>query len=563
MSQHAAFDLRILWILLACRLVPSPVSAQSLTIPTALSVQPPAGVSVRQLTVDDAVRLALEQNLNIQVQRFSPLISDMSVAQARTAWTPVVSTTLTTTGRDSPANSFLSGAQDKLTDGQLWTGVNYSQAFPWGGSTALAWDGSRSTSNNLFSNFNPTLQTNLAFQYVQPLLRNFKIDSARQQLLVTRKNREISDVELRQTVVSTVRNVKNTYWDLAYTLASVVVQEQSLELARQSARDTRSRVEIGTMAPIDIVAADAEVAAREEAVIVAEGAIEQAQDRLRSLILDPKTPDFWNVRFELTDVAPLQVQQINVDAAVQNALSIRTDLQQARKTLESNDIQLLYARNQTLPDVNLEVNYGLTGLGGTEFVRGAGFPGPIVGQIDRRFGSVLGDLFANSFPNWSLTVRVGYPIGVTPAEANLARARLQYSQSQTQIRDLELQVATQVRDAARQVNTNAKRVETTRAARELNERRLEAEQKKFTAGTSTSFFVFQAQRDLSQARNNELQATLDYNKSLVDFETVQETSLSGGNGSVTVLTTGSTGAASGTTTATAPLPAARGAQRLP
>jgi outer membrane protein len=263
-------------------------------------------------------------------------------------------------------------------------------------------------------------------------------------------------------------------------------------------------------------------------------------------------------------VAPLQVQLINLDAAVQNALSIRTDLQQARKTLESNDIQLLYARNQTLPDVNLEVNYGLTGLGGTRFLRGQGFPGPIIGQLDRGFGSVLGDLFTNNFPNWSLTVRLGYPIGFTPAEANLARARLQYTQSQTQIRNLELQVTTQVRDAARQVNTNAKRVETTRAARELNERRLEAEQKKFTAGTSTSFFVFQAQRDLSQARNNELQATLDYNKSLVDFETVQETSLGGGSGSVTVLTSGSTAAgASGTDTATTTTPSAQGAQGPP
>jgi outer membrane protein TolC len=261
---------------------------------------------------------------------------------------------------------------------------------------------------------------------------------------------------------------------------------------------------------------------------------------------------------------PLQAQPIDLDAAVQNALSKRTDLQQARKTLESNDIQLLYARNQTLPDLNLEVNYGLTGLGGTQFLRGQGFPGPIIGQIDRGLGSVIGDLFTNSFPNWSFTVRLGYPIGLGSAEATLARARLQYTQAQTQIRNLELQVATQVRDAARQVNTNAKRVETTRVARELNDRRLEAEQKKFTAGTSTSFFVFQAQRDLAQARNNELRAALDYNKSLVDFETVQESSLGGGSGSVTVLTSGSTAAgAGGTGTPTSTTPSTQGAQGPP
>jgi outer membrane protein TolC len=381
----------------------------------------------------------------------------------------------------------------------------------------------------------------LAFQYAQPLLRNFSIDVARQQLLVARKNREMSDVQVRQTVVTTLRNVKNTYWDLAYALGSLAVQQQSLDLARQSVRDTRARVEIGTMAPIDVVAAEAEVAQREEAVIVAEASIDQAEDRLRALLLDPATSDFWDVRFELTDVAPLQLQSIDVDGAVRNALTTRTDLQQARKTLDSSDISVRAARNQTLPDLNLQLNYGLSGLGGTQFVRGSGFPGPVVGQIDRGFGSVLGDLVRNDFPNWSFSVAVGYPMGLATSETTLARARLQYSQTQTQIRNIELQVATQVRDAARRVTTNVKRVESTRVARELNNRRLEAEEKKAAAGTSTSFFVFQAQRDLAQAQNNELRATLDYNKSVVDFETVQESPVVGE--SIAVATSSATGAA--------------------
>lgn len=507
-------------------------------LPVAVRAQTPASGSVRRLTIDDAVRLALEQNLSLRVERFNPQISDLSLAQARTAWTPAVRTTLTTTGRDAPVNSFLSGAQNKVTSGLFSSAVDVTQAFPWGGSASASWDSSRSTTNNLFSNFNPTLQSNVAFQYVQPFARNFRIDAARQQLLVTRKDREISDVQLRQTVVNTVRNVKNGYWDLAYAVASLAVQQQSLDLARRSVRDTRARVEIGTMAPIDIVAADAEVAQREEAVIVAEAAIEQTEDRLRSLILDPAIPDFWNVHFELTDVTPLQVQPIDLDAAVRNASINRTDLQQARKTLESSDINLRYLRNQTLPDVNLQLNYGLTGLGGTQFVRGQGFPGPVVGQLEHGFGSVLGDVFRNDFPNWSLSVTLGYPIGVAAAEANFARARLQYTQSETQIRNLELQVVTQVRDAGRQAHTNAKRVESTRVARQLSEQRLQAEEKKSAAGTSTSFFVFQAQRDLAQARNNELRATLDYTRSLVDFETVQESSLGGNGGSVTVATSG-------------------------
>jgi len=137
----------------------------------------------------------------------------------------------------------------------------------------------------------------------------------------------------------------------------------------------------------------------------------------------------------------------------------------------------------------------------------------------------MGDIFTKDFPTWTLGVTVGYPIGTSSAEANLARSRLEQSQSGLQLRSLELQTATQVRDVGRQVNTNLKRVDATRAARELAQRRLEAEQKKFTVGMSTSFLVFQAQRDLAQARNSELRAILDYNQSLVDFEAVQEISL--------------------------------------
>jgi outer membrane protein TolC len=151
---------------------------------------------------------------------------------------------------------------------------------------------------------------------------------------------------------------------------------------------------------------------------------------------------------------------------------------------------------------------------------------------------VLGDLFNNRYPTWTLSLNIGYPIGTSTAEANLARARLQYNQSQTQLKNQQLQVATQVRDVARQVQTNQKRVDTTRAARQFAERRLEAEEKKFAAGMSTSFFVFQAQRDLSQARNNELRALIDYNKSLVDWDTVQEAPLGGGGGSVTTISAG-------------------------
>ena len=485
----------------------------------------PTPPQVRRLSVDEAVRAALENNLGVQVARADPLIQDLSVALARAGWSPAFKTTLQTTSTDTPNNSFLSGAGSRTSDDRFTTTAGISQLLPWGGDYSVGWDGSRSTTTNLFSNFSPQLRSSLSLSYRQPLLRGFSIDTTRQQLLVSQKNREIADVTLRQAITTTSRAVRNAYWDLSYAIASLGVQRQSLALAGTSLQNTRARVEIGTTPPIDIVEAESEVATREEAVIIAEAQIETAQDTLRALVYDPSTPGFWTARIEPAELPPFQALAVNVDAATRTALERRTDLQQTRKNLEATDVNLRFFHNQALPDVTASLDYGLTGLGGTKFVRGAGFPGPIIGQSQRGFGSVLRDLFANDFPSWTAAVSVSYPIGSTQPQASLARTRLQYSQGQTQLRNQELQVVTQVREAGRQVQTNQKRVDTTRTSRQLAERRLDAEERKFAAGTSTTFFVFQVQRDLAQARNNELRSVLDYNRSIVDFESVQEAPL--------------------------------------
>jgi outer membrane protein len=491
---------------------------------------PAAGqAQVRRLTADEAVRLAAENNLGIQIARYDPRIEDLSVLQARAGWTPTFNSSLQQNSQASPPNSFLSGAQGTLNTDQFTTTTDVQQVLPWGGSYAIGWDSARSTSNNFFSNFNPQLRSSLALNYTQPLLRGFGIDNIRQQVLVSQVNRDIADVTLRQTLATTGRTVRNAYWDLAYAIASLEVQRQSLELAQESLRNTRSRVEIGTTPPIDIVEAEAEVATRQEAVILAEAQIGTAEDTLRGLIYNPSMPDFWTVRIEPSDLPPFVPMTVDVDASVRAALDRRTDLQQSRKSLESTDVSIRYLRNQTLPAVDARFDYGLSALGGTQFVRAPGdsplTPGDVIGESRRGFSSVLSSLLTNDFPTWTASLNISYPLGTSTQEANLARARLQHSQTQTQIRNQELQVAMQVREAARQVLANQQRVSTTRSSREFAERRLDAEQRKFAAGTSTSFFVFQAQRDLAQARNNELRAILDYNQSRVDLETVQDVPL--------------------------------------
>jgi outer membrane protein TolC len=481
---------------------------------------------VERLTIDEAVRLALENNLGVQVARIGPQVQDLTIAQALGAWSPTFTGLVEAGSVDTPTNSFLSGSiGPKTSDNRITSNTGIRQLLPWGGSYSVGWDSSRSTTTNVFSNFSPQLRSSLALTYTQPLMRNFGIDGARQQLLLSRTSRTIADVQVRETVSTTSRSVRHAYWELVYAIASLEVQRQSRDLAQESLRNTRARVEIGMTAPIDVVEAESELAQREEGVILAEAAIESAQDTLRALVYDPSMPDFWSIRIEPIDPPPFEQSIVDVDIASRNALSRRSDVDEARRTLEADDISIRYLRNQTLPDVTANIDYGLTGLGGTQFLRGSGFPGPVIGQTERGFGSVLADLLGNDFPSWTVSLNLSYPIGSSEVEASLARARLQYSQSQTQLRNLQLQVTTEVREVARQVQTNQKRVDSTRAARQLAERRLDAEERKFMAGTSTSFFVFQAQRDLSQARGNELRAILDYNRSLVDLETVQEAPL--------------------------------------
>jgi outer membrane protein TolC len=538
MRMYATRSVIVTALMLAVSGMAVSTSAQTPPPPqSTLTVQTPLpDPQLRRLTLDDAVRLALENNLGLQVARFNPQLQDLNLAIARAAWTPALSTTFSQNGDTQPSTGFLSGTTTSTHLGQFSNNTSVQQTLPTGGSYSIGWDSSRRTTNSLLSNYPTQLNSSLALSISQPLLRGFTVDATRNQLYVTQKNREIADVQLQQQIATTARSVRNAYWDLAFARAALQVAQQSLDLANESLRNTRSRVEIGTTPPIDITEAQAEVANREEAVILADAQIQTAEDTLRALVYDPQSADFWTLHIEPTEPPPFQPSTVDVDAAVRNAIDKRTDLVQARKSLEANDINIRYLRNQTLPDVNAQLDYGLTGVGGTQVQRSDIFGGNIISTTNRSYASALADLFGLNFPQWTASVNIRYPMGRSQQEANLAQARLSYSQASAQLKNQQLQVATQVREAARQVVTNQKRVDTTRAAREFAQSRLDAEQRKFAAGTSTNFLVFQAQRDLAQARNNELQATLDYQRSVVDLETVQQvplTGAAGGGGTVT------------------------------
>lgn len=508
----------------------SPVHAQTTPAVPATAEQGP----VRRMSIDDAVATALEQNLDLQVQRINPQLQDLSIDQFKAAYTPNFVSTVSSSDVTQPSTSFLSGTGTAgTTQGRSVFNFGVASLTSWhGGSYDVRWNNSRNTTNNAFSTFNPQLNSSISATFSQPLLRNFRIDGARQQLLVGQKNREISDVQLQQSISLTTRNVRNAYYDLIYAIGNLAVQRQSLGLAQQSLKDNRARVEIGTMAPLDIVQAEAEVATREEAVILAEAAIERQQDAIRGLVYSPASPDFWTARIEPTDTVTFVPTAVDTEAAVKNALTQRTDIVNARKNLEINDVNIRYFRNQSLPDVTANVNYNASAIAGTQVVRArdpqTGLPtGPIVSSTSVGLFSGLGSTFSGDYPGWSLQLDIAYPIGKSTQEAQLARARLQQTQAERQVASLEMAVTTQVREAARNVQTNAKRVDATRSSRILAERRLEAEEKKYQAGMTQNFFVLQAQRDLNVARNNELLALVEYAKSVVNFTAVQQAPLFG------------------------------------
>jgi len=481
-----------------------------------------------QITADDAVRMALENNLGIRAERLSPQMQALVVSQTRAAFTPVAFVNTTRNSSSNPPQNFLAG-NDFTTNKGFRSNAGVFQFLKWGGGQYQAsLDGSRNTTSDPTDPFNPRLSSNFNFNFTQPLLRNFGIDTTRQQLLIGQKQEEIVNLDLQQQITQTSRNVRAAYYDLIGAIKQLQVAQQSLDLAKESLKNNERRVEVGTIPPIDIVEAQAEVSRNDEGVIIAEAQVKSVEDVLRTLIMNPSQPDFWTARLAPSEEPVLAPQAVDVDAAIRNALDKRTDLAQQRRRMDQTDITLKYIRNQKLPALNAIVNYGLAGVGGTRtlYDTSQGFPVPN-GTAQRSFSDALRDIFGNDFKTWSVQFQVNYPIGTSQAEAGFAQAKLQREQEVTTLQAMEVQVAAQVRDAGRQVDTTLKRVEATKNARVFAEKRYDAEQKRINVGLSTTFQLLQAQRDLNNARLSELNAIIAYNRALVNFEAVQLAPLAG------------------------------------
>ncbi len=492
---------------------------------------------VVRLTLDDAVKLALERNLDIAVQRLNPSTFDFTLANLQAAYRPTLTSQVSHLSLTNPSTQTISGAAagTGILSGTTTYNGGIAQNLKWGGGALqVTLNNNKQTTTSLTALFNPAFNTNWSAQFTQPLLRNFRIDNARQQLAVTRLNQDISEIQLQASIINIVSNVRNAYWDLLFAIQSVEVARRSVDLAERLVADNRTRVEIGTMAPIDVVQAQSQAATQRQNLAVAEGTRRTNELALKRLIVAGTQDPNWNAELVPLDRPEFAPQPIDIPAAVRRALENRTDLQQARKNLQVNDTTLQFLRNQTLPQADLVARYGLVGQGGTQFITsGTGVNRVVIGEIPGGYGDALSSLFGRNYPTWNLQLNVSYPIGTSAADANVARARVQLNQVEAQLRQIELQIATDVTNAATNVQNNVERVQATQAAREFAQRTLEAEQSKFEVGMSTNYFVVQAQRDLATAQNNELQAVLAYRRSLVELERLQQTSL--GSANITIL----------------------------
>ncbi len=499
------------------------------------------------LTLDDAVKFALDRNLDIAVQRLNPEINDIAIASIRSVYHPSLTSTINSQSTTTPSTSTLSGGAsggDAIVAGLRTYNGGIAQSIPWGGGGFnVALNNNRQTTTSLNVLYNPTFNTNWSGQYTQPLLRGFRTDATRRSLQVTKISRDISDVQLRATITNTLSNVRNAYWDYVYAIQAVEVAQKSLDLATKLVQDNQTRVEVGTMAPIDVVQAQSEQATRRQTLVAAQATRRTTELALKRLIVAGTQDPNWGVELDPTDRPDFRPEPVDIEAAVRRALSERTDLEIAKKNISGNDFTLKYLQDQLKPQADLQATYGLVGLGGSQLITsGTGVNRTVTGSIPGGYGEALSTLAGRNFPRWTVALNFSYPLGLSSQEASLARARVQLNQVQAQVKQIELQVATDVTNAALTSQSAAESVQAAQAARELSQKKLEAEQSKFEVGMSTNYFVVQAQRDLADAQNTELRQILNYRKSLVELERLQQTTLQ--NLNITVLS--ATGAA-GTT----------------
>lgn len=481
----------------------------------------------RELTLEDCILHAIRNNLDVAVEIYSTELADISVSSAKEKFLPNLNFNLDRRNTNTVSFSWIE-ASEQITSKYNNYGVSLNQVIPTGGQFSVSLNADMNDSNQKFITINPRYGSSLVFSFTQPLLRNFGIKTSRREILVAKNNSEISENNLKNILLNTVFSVEESYWNLVFSIETLEVRKKSLKLARDLLEKNQKEVEIGTLAPKEILSAQAEVAAREADILQAETLVKNNKDQLKTLI--NITDEKGTVEIIPVDKPGFDQREVSLEESVRLAMENRPDLLSSRVDLENKDLDLTYARNQLLPALNLNANYWSPGVSGDQIIYDPNNPfGPPIDTIPGSSSDALMDALNFKYNNWSISLTLDIPLNTIFSRASVARANASLEQARVRMKSIEQKAFLEIKTLVRTVQTDYQRVNAYKIARELAEKKLEAEEAKLEAGLSNNYFVLQYQRDLANARSNELRAVIDYNLSLSKLDKALGVSLKNWN----------------------------------
>jgi outer membrane protein TolC len=452
----------------------------------------PTAPGVMALSLREGIALALTNNLDVAVEGYNPRIREQELIQERAVFDPSALLEVQRIDNQTPANFSLGGGGVDVWD--FNTGVR--QRLPTGGTYELRLN--NEYANTIIRDLDG-FSSRVVLSLSQPLLRNLGFDVNLTNIRIATNNQSISREQLRLRVSDVVTQVQNAYFDLIFALENLEVRRRSLRLAQELVALNRSRVRAGVAAPVEVTQAEAQEAARLQDVILAEKAVRDAEDALKVVLNLPATSATWDTIIQPVDAATFQAVTVSQEEAVRTALDNRYEMRSAKLDIDNRDLTVRLTRNQLLPDLALTGTLGLGGFGSS-------------------YGSAVNEALSTEFTSYTIGLQLTVPIGNRAAQAGYIRSKLLSDQAKISLRQLELLITQQVREAVRRVEADARRVEANRAARVLAEEQLRVEQRRLEAGVTTTFNVLSFQRDLAEAQANEIRAITDYNKSLANLD---------------------------------------------
>src|SRR5947209_2415578 len=513
------------------------------------------------MSLREAIAMALQNNKDIEIARDNVKIAEFDLLTVHGAYDPKLTAQNYFEKINSPATSFLSGAARVETSDITATSRVEGLTPKGGGNYRVDFTSIRQTSNSQFSTLNPQYPTALTFTYTQPLVRGFRFDLPRRQIEVAKKNLSLTDAQFRQRAIEVITNVQRSYWDLVFALRNLQIQRNSVQDARTQLEHNRRLVAEGQLAPIDIVAAETQLANFEQAEFIALEDVTRAENNLKNLVAEDQRSPLWNVSVVPTDDVDLTPPQIALSDAMKAATENRQELKQSDLAREINLLDQKLYRDQTKPQIDLVGTYGVVGNAGTltsavspfslttnqvvtrvnQLSALAGLPTlpptpttSIPSNLIGGYGQSLSNLASNQFNNFRVGVSISVPLRNRTAEGQLGHALVEGKRIATQREQLEQLIQVEVRNALQSLTTAEARLRSAAVARESAEQQYESEKRKLDAGQSTVFFVLERQTALATARGNELRAQTDLNKAIAELQRATGNSLTANNVTVRV-----------------------------